>query len=341
MIFKGGIKINHDDSKHEMKHMNHEGHEEKGKCIVCGQQMKEEQRIHGENIHSGMIQDLKKRFWISLIITIPILILSPTIQELMGLGESLRFPGDLYILFFLSSIVYFYGGYPFFKGFYNQIKSRIPGMDTLISVAITSAYLYSSAVVFGLMGEVFLWELATLIDIMLIGHWLEMRSVMGASRALEELVKLMPSSAHKIMPDGSTMDIPLDELSVGDHVIIKPGEKVPVDGEIISGSTSLDESMLTGESEPIFKEVSAEVIGGSINGDGSITVEIKKTGEDSFISQVINLVEEAQASKSRTQNLADRFATGLTVVALTGGFLTLLAWLGLQLLDLNLHWREP
>ena len=312
-----------------MKHMNHEGHEEKGKCIVCGQQMKEEHRMHGEHIHSGMIQDLKKRFWISLIITIPILILSPTIQELMGLGESLRFPGDLYILFFLSSIVYFYGGYPFFKGFYNQIKSRIPGMDTLISVAITSAYLYSSAVVFGLMGEVFFWELATLIDIMLIGHWLEMRSVMGASRALEELVKLMPSSAHKIMPDGSTMDVPLDELSVGDHVIIKPGEKVPVDGEIISGSTSLDESMLTGESEPIFKEVSAEVIGGSINGDGSITVEIKKTGEDSFISQVINLVEEAQASKSRTQNLADRFATGLTVVALTGGFLTLLAWLGL------------
>ena len=205
-----------------------------------------------------MIQDLKKRFWISLILTIPILILSPTIQELMGLGESLRFPGDLYILFFLSSIVYFYGGYPFFKGFYNQIKSRIPGMDTLISVAITSAYLYSSAVVFGLMGEVFFWELATLIDIMLIGHWLEMRSVMGASRALEELVKLMPSSAHKIMPDGSTMDVPLDELAVGDHVIIKPGEKVPVDGEIISGSTSLDESMLTGESEPVFKEVSAK-----------------------------------------------------------------------------------
>jgi Cu2+-exporting ATPase len=309
--------------------MNHEGHEEKGKCIVCGQQMKEEDRMHGEHIHSSMIQDLKKRFWISLIITIPILILSPTIQELMGLGESLRFPGDLYILFFLSSIVYFYGGYPFFKGFYNQIKSRIPGMDTLISVAITSAYLYSSAVVFGLMGEVFFWELATLIDIMLIGHWLEMRSVMGASRALEELVKLMPSSAHKIMPDGSTTDVPLDELSVGDHVIIKPGEKVPVDGEIISGSTSLDESMLTGESEPIFREVSAEVIGGSINGDGSITVEIKKTGKDSFISQVINLVEEAKASKSKTQNLADRFATGLTVVALTGGFLTLLAWLGL------------
>ncbi|MGZ7068081.1 MAG: copper-translocating P-type ATPase [Methanobacterium sp.] len=310
-----------------MDHMNHKKHGEKSKCIVCGQPVEEEQRLHGEHVHAGMLNDLKRRFIISVILTIPILILSPTIQELVGLGESIRFAGDLYILFILSSIVYFYGGYPFFKGFYNQIKLRIPGMDTLISVAITSAYLYSSAVVFGLSGEVFFWELATLIDIMLIGHWLEMRSVMGASRALEELVKLMPSSAHKIMDDGSTMDVPLDKLSVGDHVLIKPGEKVPVDGEIIKGSTSIDESMLTGESQPVFKDVDAEVIGGSINGDGSITVEIKKTGKDSFLSQVINLVEEAQESKSRTQNLADRFATGLTLVALTGGFLTFLVWL--------------
>ncbi|MGZ7119521.1 MAG: heavy metal translocating P-type ATPase, partial [Methanobacterium sp.] len=174
--------------------MNHKKHGEKSKCIVCGQPVEEEQRLHGEHVHAGMLNDLKRRFIISVILTIPILI--------------------------LSSIVYFYGGYPFFKGFYNQIKLRIPGMDTLISVAITSAYLYSSAVVFGLSGEVFFWELATLIDIMLIGHWLEMRSVMGASRALEELVKLMPSSAHKIMDDGSTMDVPLDKLSVGDHVLI-------------------------------------------------------------------------------------------------------------------------
>ncbi|HEX3014464.1 MAG TPA: heavy metal translocating P-type ATPase, partial [Methanobacterium sp.] len=269
----GGIKIDHDDSRHEMEHVNHEGHAEKSKCIVCDHQMEEQQIVHGEHVHTGMLEDLKRRFWISLILTIPILILSPTIQEIIGLSTSIRFPGDSYVLFILSSIVYFYGGYPFFKGFYNQLKLRVPGMDTLISVAITSAYLYSSAVVFGLMGEVFFWELATLIDIMLIGHWLEMKSVMGASRALEELVKLMPSSAHKVMDDGSTMDVPLDDLSVGDHVLIKPGEKVPVDGEIIKGSTSIDESMLTGESQPVFKEVHAEVIGGSINGDGSITVE--------------------------------------------------------------------
>jgi P-type Cu2+ transporter len=319
-----GKKLNHDDSKHEMEHMEHE----KGKCVVCGDGLTEEHRMGGEHAHLGMIEDLKKRFWISLIFTIPILILSPTVQELVGLGQTIRFPGDLYVLFVLASVVYFYGGYPFFKGFFNEIKSRTPGMDMLISVAITSAYLYSSAVVFGLNGEVFFWELATLIDIMLIGHWLEMRSVMGASTALEELAKLMPSSAHKIMPDRSTIDVPLSELSVGDRVIIKPGEKIPVDGEIIRGSTSIDESMLTGESEPIFKEVGGEVIGGSINGDGSVTVEIKKTGKNSFLSQVINLVEEAQASKSKTQNLADRFATWLTIIALSGGFITLLVWLG-------------
>ncbi|KAF5088954.1 Copper-exporting P-type ATPase B [anaerobic digester metagenome] len=302
----------------------HEAHE-KGKCVVCGKELTEKHRMEGEHVHSSMIEDLKKRFWISLILTIPILILSPTIQELLGLGESIRFAGDMYLLFVLSSIVYFYGGYPFFKGFFSQIKT--PGMDTLISVALTSAYLYSSAVTFGLAGEVFFWELATLIDIMLVGHWIEMRSVMGASRSLEELVKLMPSHAHMLMPDGITMDVPLDDLTLGDRVIIKPGEKIPADGEVIGGKTSIDESMLTGESEPVFKETGAEVIGGSINGEGSVTVEIRKTGKDSFLSQVINLVEEAQASKSKTQNLADRFATVLTVLALTGGFLTLLIWL--------------
>ena len=215
----------------------------------------------------------------------------------------------------------------FLKDFSTKSTSRTPGMDMLISVAITSAYLYSSAVVFGIRGEVFFWELATLIDIMLIGHWLEMKSVMGASRALEELVKLMPSSAHKVMSDGNTTDVPLNELNVGDHVVIKPGEKVPVDGEIIKGNTSIDESMITGESEPLFKEIGADVIGGSINGDGSVTVEIKKIGEDSFLSKVITLVEEAQATKSKTQNLADRFATWLTIIALSGGFVTLLVWL--------------
>lgn len=306
--------------------MDHNHHEEKGKCVVCGEELSQKHQEHGEHIHTTMIQDLLKRFWISLILTIPILILSPTIQELVGLGESLRFQGDLYLLFVLSTLVYIYGGYPFFKGFYGQLKKGVPGMDTLITVAITTAYLYSSAVVFGLMGEVFFWELATLIDIMLIGHWLEMRSVRGASRALEELARLMPSTAHKITEKGGTEDVPLAHLQVGDRVLIKPGEKVPVDGEVVDGASSVDESMLTGESQPVFKEVGGEVIGGSVNGDGSLQVEIKKTGEDSYLQQVIDLVREAQSSKSKTQDFADRFATILTVVALAGGLITFLVW---------------
>ena len=303
-------------------------HGSMGKCVVCGGDLDEKHRLEGSHVHFSMIDDLKKRFWISLIFTVPILVLSPTIQELVGLNNNFSFTGDLLLLFILSTFVYIYGGYPFFKGFFNEIKSKTPGMDMLISVAITSAYIYSSAVVFGLKGEVFFWELATLIDIMLIGHWLEMRSVMGASSALEELVKLMPSNAHKLFSDGKILDIPISELNIGDLVIIKPGEKVPVDGMIIKGNTSIDESMLTGESVPVFKELGANVIGGSINGDGSITVEIKKIGKDSFLSKVITLVEEAQSSKSKTQNLADRFAILLTIVALSGGLVTLLAWLG-------------
>ena len=301
--------------------------QEKAKCVVCGDELTEKHRAEGEHVHSGMIDDLKRRFIICIVFTIPILLLSPFIQETFRIAGYVKFPGDIYVLFILASFVYFYGGYPFFKGFISQIRARTPGMDVLITVAITSAYLYSSAVVFGLGGEVFFWELATLIDIMLIGHWFEMKSVLGASNALQELVRLLPSTAHKVMPDGSTMEVPLNELAVGDQVIIKPGEKVPVDGGIVKGSSSVDESMLTGESEPVFKEVGAEVIGGSINGDGSVTVEIKKTGKDSFLSQVIKLVEEAQASKSHTQNLADRFAMWLTIIALISGFSTLIVWI--------------
>ena len=291
------------------------------------QDMEHGMEEHRPHDHHHMISDYKRRFWICLVLTIPIVILSPHIQHIFGVHELLMFPGDTYLLFGLSSVVYFYGGYPFFKGIYTELKSLTPGMMTLVAVAITTAYLYSSAVVFGLEGELFFWELATLIDIMLLGHWLEMRSVLGASRALEELVKLLPSTAHHIMPDGKTMEMPLEHLKPGDMVLVKPGEKIPVDGIIVKGQTSVDESMLTGESEPIYKPVGGQVIGGSVNGDGSIQVQIQKTGKDSFLSQVISLVEEAQSTKSRTQNLADRFAMWLTIIALSGGFITLLAWL--------------
>jgi Cu2+-exporting ATPase len=182
-------------------------------------------------------------------------------------------------------------------------------------------------VVFGLSGRVFFWELATLIDVMLLGHWIEMRSVMGASRALEELAALMPAEAHKLMEDGSLRGVPIEELGAGDRVVVKPGEKIPADGMVVEGQTSVNESMLTGESKPVPKEEGAEVIGGSVNGEGSLTVEVQKTGEDSYLSQAIQLVEEAQKSKSRTQSLADQAAMWLTIISLTVGSATLLVWL--------------
>lgn len=276
--------------------------------------------------HAHMAADFRKRFWISLVLTLPILVLSPMLQTLVGLRESISFSGDIYVLFGFSSAVFWYGGWPFLKGFVEEIKDRRPGMMTLISVAIATAYLYSGAVVFGLTGKMFFWELATLVDIMLLGHWIEMKSVMGASRALEELAKLMPSDAHKVMPDGSVKDVPLGELAVGDKVLIKPGEKIPADGVIVSGESSVDEAMLTGESTPVAKKTGGKVIGGAINGEGSLTIEVKGTGKDSFLSQVIDLVKQAQESKSKTQDLANKAALWLTIIALGGGALTFFIW---------------
>ncbi|MBA7564797.1 Copper-exporting P-type ATPase B [subsurface metagenome] len=253
-----------------------------------------------------MVADFKKRFIVSIIITIPVLLLSPLIQAFLKLEKIIKFTGDSYVLFVLSTVIFFYGGWPFLKGLYSELKSKQPGMMTLIGLAISVAYIYSSAVVFGLEGKFFFWELATLIVVMLLGHWIEMRSIMGASNALTELARLMPKDAHKITSGNKTVDISLEELEIGDMILVKPGEKFPADGNIIKGETSVNESMLTGESKPATKEKGAQVIGGSINGEGSVTVEVKKTGKDSFLSNVIKLVQEAQESKSRTQNLANR-----------------------------------
>jgi len=275
--------------------------------------------------HAHMIEDFKKRFWISLIATIPVLVLSPVIQSFIGI--SFRFYGDMMLLLIISTFIFFYGGKPFLTGLYDEIKQKQPGMMTLIGLAITIAYLYSALVVLGLIGEIFFWELATLIDIMLLGHWIEMRSVMGASRALEELAKLMPATAHHIMPDGSVHDVGIDELHVGDRVLVKPGEKVPVDGVVFDGGSEVNEAMLTGESKPADKIKGATVIGGSINGTGALTIEVKKTGADSYVSQMIRMVREASESKSHAQALADRAAFWLTIVAITAGAVTLASWL--------------
>jgi len=230
--------------------------------------MEEHPKHHKEhNHHQHMVADFRKRFIVSIIIAIPVLLLSPLIQTFLRLENIIRFPGDSYVLFGLSTIIFFYGGWPFLKGLYNELRSKQPGMMTLIGLAITVAYAYSSAVVFGLKGKFFFWELATLIVVMLLGHWIEMRSIMGASNALNELARLMPKDAHKMTSGNKTVDIPLEELKVGDNVLVKSGEKFPADGSIIKGETSVNESMLTGESNLVFKKPGSQIIGGSINGE--------------------------------------------------------------------------
>ena len=281
---------------------------------------------HGGHDHEGMIADYRRRFWVVLVATIPILALAPMIQGWLGLEDALRFPGDRYVLAGLSSLVFFYGGWPFLKGFLREITARDIGMMTLISVAITAAYAYSIGMVAIGSDETFFWELATLIAVMLLGHWIEMKSVLGAGRALEKLASLMPDEAHLVADDGSVTDVPVSTLKGGEHLLIKPGEKVPADGIIVRGESSLNESMLTGESKPILKTVDTEVIGGSINGEGSLTIRVDKTGDETFLSSVIKLVKEAQASKSKTQDLANTAAKWLTFIALGGGLSTVLFW---------------
>jgi len=276
--------------------------------------------------HRMMIKDFKRRFWISLIFTLPILALSPMVQDLFGFEFSFLGETDKYILFGLSSIVFFYGGWPFLKGIVDELKQKQPGMMTLIAVAITVAWGYSTATTFGLEGSSFFWELATLVDIMLLGHWIEMKSVLGASRSLEELVKLMPSEAH-LLKNGNTVDVKLDELKEGDLVVVRPGEKIPVDGIITDGQSNVNESMVMGEAKPVKKEKNSKVIGGTINGNGSLTVEVEQVGENAYLNKVINMVRDAQSVKSRTQNLADKIAFWLTIIALSVGFATLAAWL--------------
>ncbi|GAB3833756.1 hypothetical protein GCM10028895_53120 [Pontibacter rugosus] len=279
---------------------------------------------HGHDHHRMMIEDFKKRFWISLALSIPVILLSPMVQHILAF--SLEVPYGMYIAFVLSSIIYFYGGWPFLTGLAEEVRKGSPGMMTLIGVAITVAYLYSTAIVFGLEGMDFFWELATLIVIMLLGHWIEMRSVLGASKALELLVSMMPAEAMLIR-DGETVKVRIEDLQKGDLILVKPGEKVPADGVVEDGESYLNESMLTGESKPVKKNSGDKVIGGSINGNGALRVRVEYTGKESYLNKVITLVQEAQKTKSETQRLADRAAKWLTYIALFAGFGTLAVWL--------------
>jgi Cu2+-exporting ATPase len=310
----------HHELADDMHAMQHEGHDMSGDHAGHGEHQ-------GHDHHAHMIQDFQRRFSVCLVLTVPILLLSEPVQVLLHLGTRLQFAGSTWVLFALSAFIYVYGGMPFLKGMVEELKARTPGMMTLIAMAISVAFVYSAAVSLGLQGMVFYWELATLIDIMLLGHWLEMKSVMGASRALESLARLMPSDAHVIMADGMVMDHPIAHLKMSDRVLIKPGEKVPVDGRVVDGASSVNEAMLTGESRPVDKKPGDAVIGGAINGEGALTVVIEKVGSDTYLSQVIDLVRHAQESRSKTQALADRAAFWLTIVALSAGTLTLVVWL--------------
>jgi Cu2+-exporting ATPase len=314
---------NHKEHNHtHHKHEESKKHEDHGHGSHSGHNPGHGEMGHDH--HKMMIEDFKKRFWLTLILTIPILAFSPMIQNFLGYEWLL--PGNSYILFGLSTIVYFYGGWPFLKGLKNELSQGAPGMMTLISMAISVAYFYSSATVFGLEGEDFFWELATLIAIMLLGHWIEMKSVLGASKALELLVSMMPSEAHRMRGD-IVEDVKLEDLQKDDIILIKPGEKVPADGVIVEGESYLNESMLTGESKPVKKGLENKVIGGSLNGNGSLKVKVEHTGKDSYLNKVITLVQEAQKSKSKMQNLSDRAAKWLTYIALAIGFGTLATWL--------------
>ena len=304
-----------------------------GKCSMDGTTLVKTEENHSHNNqkkdghhnhHKMMMLDFKKRFIISSVITVPILILSPLIQNFLNF--SFIFPGDKYLLFLLSSFIFFWGGWPFLKGVFVEAKQKRPGMMTLIAIAISVAYFYSMAVVFGLKGKFFFWELATLIDVMLLGHWIEMKSVLGASKALEKLAELMPSTAH-LVKGNDVVEINISELKKDDIVLIKSGEKIPADGIVVKGSSYINESMLTGESKPVKKTIGLTVIGGSINGNEILEVRVVGMGKDSYLAKVIDLVRRAQETKSKTEKLADLAARWLTFIAIRTGLGTFAYWL--------------
>lgn len=280
---------------------------------------------HGGHDHGAMIADFLRRFWVCIGLSVPVIALSMMFQNLVG--YQLDFAGRGWIVIGLASIIYVYGGWPFLTGMIGELRNRQLGMMTLVAIAITTAYVYSVVVSAGwLRGMDFFWELATLIDIMLLGHYIEMKSVAGASRSLELIVQMLPSEAHKVAGETIT-DVQVDTLSKGDTVLVRPGERIPTDGEVVEGSSAVNESMLTGESVPAQKGQGDSVIAGAVNGEGSLKIRVTHRGGDSYLNKVVKMVEEAQTAKSKTQNLADRAAGWLTLLSLSVGLITLIVWL--------------
>lgn len=304
---------NYNHAEHEESHHNHE--------------KSHESHNHSGHDHAHMVTEFRNKFFIILIFTIPIVLLSPMIQNFIGVDW--QFTGDSYIVAALATFVYFYGGWPFIKGAYDELKNKEPGMMTLIAMAISVAYFYSMVVVFGFNGEEIFWELSTLVLIMLLGHWIEMRSINNASKALESLASLMPDTANRITENGETEEVQIDDIKAGDLLLVKPGEKMPLDGKIVKGKSQVDESMLTGESVPVGKSVDDEVIGGSINREGSLTIEVEKLMNESYLTQVIDMVRESQRTKSKTQDVTNKAARWLFYIALAAGIITFIVWISI------------
>lgn len=279
----------------------------------------------GHDRHAGHSPEMfKRRFFICLVLTLPILYFSPLFQEWFRY-QAIDLQGSNWITPILATVIYFYGGWAFLKGAWYELRGKI-GMMTLIALAITVAFVYSLAVTFGLPGDPFYWELATLVDVMLLGHWIEMASVQGASRALEHLADLVPAIAHRLT-NGRIEDVSVSTLTEHDRILIRPGEQIPIDGEITEGASSVNEAFLTGESRPVTKQMGDEVVGGAVNGEGALTVQVTRTGDKTTLSQIMRLVEEAQSSRSRYQALADQLAYWLTLIAIGVSTLTFVVWL--------------
>lgn len=306
---------------------------EMGKCPKCGMDLLPEhivkkterkEHVHIHSHHEHHIKEIYRKAIVTSVLTLPVLYFSKSFQEFLGF-KAIEFPFSEWISPLLSFVVFIYGGSFFLKGSAEELSKRKPGMMTLIAVAITTAFLYSiSTLIFG--GKEFFWELTTLIVIMLWGHLIEMKSVLGASQALESLVKLMPTKAN-LIKDGKVVEIDISDIKKGDILLVKPGEKIPVDGVVVEGETHVNEAFLTGESKPVVKGRGSKVIGGSINIDGSIKMKAEKVGEELYLNQVIKLVKEAQESKTKLSNLADRVAFYLTIIAISAGGITFVAWM--------------
>lgn len=320
-------QMNHRDMHHDMGNMDHS---HMGHMNMSGMDMGHGGMNHGSMGHMHM-GNLKLKFWISLILTIPIIIMSPMMG--MKMPFQVTFPGSDFVVLVLGTILFIYGGYPFFTSCISEMKNKKPGMMSLITMGISVAYVYSVYAVIANdilkvtpMVNDFFWELSTLIVIMLLGHWIEMNSVMNAGSALNKLAELLPDNAHLVQSDGQTKDVSVHELSEGQTILIKSGEKVPADGNIIDGSTTLNESLITGESRDVQKGVDDSVIGGSINGSGTIKVKITGTGESGYLSKVMNMVSKAQSSKSEAEDLANKVAGYLFYAALIVAVIAFVTW---------------